>query len=63
MGKEVMRMTDYREGYEFYRQVCEEHGLEPINFHYYILNLSQEQLDAYNKQAKSTGGSIEYEVS
>ncbi|WP_338654413.1 transcriptional regulator [Lysinibacillus sp. Y5S-8] len=53
-------MTDYREGYEFYRQVCEEHGLEPINFHYY---LSQEQLHAYNQYAKSSEESIEYEVS
>lgn len=58
-----MMMTDYREGYEYYRQACEKHGLEPINFHYYILNLSQEQLDAYNHYAKVSGGSIEYEVS
>ncbi|MEX3743744.1 MULTISPECIES: transcriptional regulator [Lysinibacillus] len=56
-------MTDYREGYEFYRQVCETHDLEPINFHYYILNLSHEQLNAYNERAKSLGGPIEYEVS
>ncbi|WP_054767744.1 hypothetical protein [Lysinibacillus parviboronicapiens] len=56
-------MTDYRKGYEFYRQMCEKHGLEPINFHYYILNLSQEQLDAYNEEhAKTMGGQIEYEV-
>ena len=55
-------MTDYREGYEFYRKTCEEHGLQPINFHYYLLNLSQEQLDAYNDQAKSIGGQIGYEV-
>jgi len=58
-----MRMIDYREGYEFYRHICEKHGLEPINFHYYILNLSQEQLNAYNEHAKTSGGSIEYEVS
>jgi len=56
-------MTDYREGYDFYRQACEKHGLEPINFHYYILNLSQEQLDAYNERAKTLGGQIQYEVS
>jgi len=56
-------MTKYREGYDFYRQVCENHGLEPINFHYYMLNLSQEQLDAYNERAKTLGGPIEYEVS
>ena len=58
-----IRMTKYREGYDFYRQVCEKHGLEPINFHYYMLNLSQEQLDAYNERAKTLGGPIEYEVS
>ncbi|TQR36022.1 transcriptional regulator [Lysinibacillus sphaericus] len=56
-------MTDYRKGYDFYRQVCEKHGLEPINFHYYILNLSQEQLDAYNERAKTLGGQIQYEIS
>lgn len=57
-------MTDYRKGYEFYRQMCEKHGLEPINFHYYILNLSQKQLDAYNEEhAKTMRGQIEYEVS
>ena len=48
-------MTDYREGYEFYRQVCEEHGLEPISFRYYIIQLSQQQLSAYNMQAKQLG--------
>ncbi|MEK5332927.1 MULTISPECIES: transcriptional regulator [unclassified Lysinibacillus] len=56
-------MTDYRQGYEFYRQVCDKHELEPINFHYYILNLSQEQLDAYNEQAKIVGGHIAYDIS
>ncbi|MGE7093676.1 transcriptional regulator [Lysinibacillus sp. NPDC048646] len=56
-------MADYRKGYEFYRQMSEKHGLEPINFHYFILNLSQEQLDAYNDEhAKATGVEIEYEV-
>ncbi|MFJ7666585.1 transcriptional regulator [Lysinibacillus sp. NPDC097195] len=56
-------MTDYRQGYEFYRQICVNYGLEPVNFHYYILNLSHEQLNAYNEQAKIVGGLIEYEVS
>lgn len=44
-------MTDYRIGYEYYQNACQEHGLEPLNFHYYILNLSQEQLEAYNTVA------------
>jgi len=56
-------MIDYRQGYEFYRQISDQHGLEPINFHYYIITLSQQQLDAYNEQAKMIGGPIEYEVS
>lgn len=56
-------MSNYREGYDFYRKMCEKHGLDPINFNYYILNLSQEQLDAYNEQAQKIGGQIEYEVS
>ncbi|MFJ7737448.1 transcriptional regulator [Lysinibacillus sp. NPDC097287] len=55
-------MADYREGYEFYRKMCEKHGLEPINFNYYLLNLSQEQLDAYNEQAILLGGQNEYEM-
>ena len=51
-------MADYQKGYEFYLKMCEKHELEPINFHYYILNLSQEQLDAYNEQAITFGGQI-----
>ncbi|WP_332645736.1 transcriptional regulator [Lysinibacillus sp. 54212] len=53
-------MTDYRQAYEHYKQACEEHGLEPINFHYFILNLSQEQLDAYNERAQQKRGQDEY---
>ncbi|RUL53934.1 MULTISPECIES: transcriptional regulator [Lysinibacillus] len=49
-------MGDYRIGYEYYKQACQQHGLEPINFHYYILNLSQEQLDAYNERAEQKRG-------
>lgn len=49
-------MNDYRTAYEYYREACQEHDLEPINFHYFILNLSQEQLDAYNKRAEQNRG-------
>ncbi|ATP40258.1 transcriptional regulator [Solibacillus sp. R5-41] len=49
-------MNDYRSGYEYYKRACENFGLEPINFHYYILNLSQEQLDAYNCRATENRG-------
>ena len=55
-------MKNYRDGYEFYLKICKQHGLEPINFNYYILNLTQEQLDAYNEQAKLMEGQNEYEM-
>lgn len=45
-------MRDYRDGYETYKRACEIFELEPINFHYYILNLTQEQLHAYNETAE-----------
>ena len=48
-------MTDYRQAYEIYKQACLQHGLEPINFHYFVLNLSQEQLDAYTESAQKRG--------
>lgn len=54
-------MNDYRIGYEYYKQACIKHGLEPLNFHYYILNLSVEQLEAYNAvAAQRIGGNREY---
>lgn len=53
-------MSGYRTGYEYYKEACELYGLEPVNFHYYMLNLSQEQLDAYNEQAAEKRGHNEY---
>lgn len=54
-------MNDYRTGYEYYKQACKQYGTEPLNFHYYILNLSQEQLEAYNAvAAQQIGGTREY---
>jgi len=44
-------MNNYQRGYEYYKSACKKHGLEPINFHYFILKLSQEQLDMYNQYA------------
>lgn len=44
-------MTNYRQGYEVYVKRCEQFGLEPINFRYYIIQLSKAQLDAYNTHA------------
>jgi hypothetical protein len=52
-------MTDYRVGYESYKEACEHHNLEPVNFHYYIINLSQDQLDAFNNHAKQNRGQHE----
>lgn len=49
-------MTIYREGYEVYVEKCEQFGLEPVNFRYYVIQLSQEQLNAYNEQASSMKG-------
>ncbi|WP_431030389.1 transcriptional regulator [Lysinibacillus sp. LZ02] len=49
-------MTMYQEGYQIYREKCEQFGLEPVNFRYYVIQLSQEQLDAYNEQARVKKG-------
>ncbi|KGR87253.1 transcriptional regulator [Ureibacillus massiliensis 4400831 = CIP 108448 = CCUG 49529] len=51
-------MVDYRIGYEYYKVACLQHGLEPVNFHYFILNLSQQQLDAYNERAEKKRGRV-----
>ncbi len=53
-------MNDYRQGYENYKKACEKHGMEPINFHYFILKLSQEQLDAFNQLKEQKRGLDEY---
>lgn len=53
-------MNDYHHGYETYRKACEKHDLEPINFRYYLLNLSQEQLHAYNESAERKRSHDEY---
>ena len=57
-------MNDYRLGYEHYKKACMRHGLEPINFHFFILNLSEEQLEQYNASAfvRLKGGTNEYAV-
>lgn len=53
-------MSIYKEGYDYYVSKCLDFGLEPINFYYYIKKLSQDQLDAFNEQAKIMGGSTGY---
>lgn len=44
-------MIDYEIGYSYYKEVCQQYGLEPINFAFYLLSLSKQQLDAYNERA------------
>ncbi|BDH61614.1 hypothetical protein MTP04_17440 [Lysinibacillus sp. PLM2] len=51
-------MVDYRIGYEYYKVACLQHKLEPVNFHYFILNLTQQQLDAYNERAEKKRGRV-----
>lgn len=53
-----MIMSMYQEGYEYYVSKCEFFGLEPISFRYYLIQLSQEQLDAYNEQALEMKGNM-----
>ena len=51
-----MNMLMYQEGYEIYCKKCEQFGLEPINFRYYVIQLSHEQLNAYNEHAHVAKG-------
>ena len=44
-------MNYYRQGYKVYLKKCEQFGLEPINYHYYVLQLSEDQLFEYNEHA------------
>lgn len=46
-------MTIYQEGYEVYVKKCEQFGLQPVNFRLFVMQLSKEQLFAYNEQARS----------
>lgn len=55
----MINMSMYQEGYEVYRKKFEQFGLEPINFRYYVIQLSLEQLNAYNEQAHLMKGSNE----
>lgn len=49
-------MTMYQEGYKMYLEKCEQYGLEPVNFRYYVMQLSQDQLNAYNEKAQQSRG-------
>lgn len=50
-------MSHYRDGFDFYLVKCEQFDLEPINFYYYVNQLSQEQLEYYNEAALRVKGS------
>ena len=52
-------MTDYRNAYEYYKDACQKHDLDPVNFHYFILNLSQDQLYAYDEYVNEKRGNYE----
>lgn len=43
-------MEDYRFAYERYMTACLRYGIEPINYHYFILQLSVDQITAYVAQ-------------
>ena len=49
-------MTMYRQGYEVYVEKCEQFGLEPVNFRMYVMQLSTDQLHAFNEQARTFKG-------
>lgn len=44
-------MTMFQQGYEVYVKKCKQFGLDPVNFRYYVMQLSSEQLQAYNTYA------------
>lgn len=49
-------MSVYEAGYNYYVSKCRDFGLEPIQFHVFIMNLSEEQLQAFNEQARKWEG-------
>lgn len=45
-----MTMNDYQSAYERYTAACKRYGIEPINYNYFLLQLSVEQMHAYLAQ-------------
>lgn len=43
-------MNDYQYAYERYTAACERYDIEPINFHYFLLQLSVDQMHAFLAQ-------------
>lgn len=48
-------MTMYEEGYNYYVAQCEQYGMQPLSLRYFVKQLTEEQLKAYNEYAKQTG--------
>lgn len=46
-----MIMEKYRKAYKSYLSICKGYKMESINFHQFIKNLTEEQLDEYSKLA------------
>ncbi|MER2028302.1 MAG: transcriptional regulator [Solibacillus sp.] len=44
-------MSYFEKGYQMYVEKCEQFGLQPVNFRYYVNQLSYQQLLAYNGYA------------
>ena len=42
-------MEHFMEGYQTYCQACENYGLESMNYHLYVKQLTEEQLYAFNE--------------
>lgn len=44
-------MEKYSKAYKSYLNICKGYGMESINIHQFIKNLTEEQLDEYSKLA------------
>lgn len=46
-------MEHFMEGYQTYCQACENYGLESMNYHLYVKQLTEEQLYAFNEYKRN----------
>ncbi|WP_394231830.1 hypothetical protein [Niallia oryzisoli] len=44
-------MEMYQKAYEHYKTICEEYGMESMNYHQFIKQLTDEQLTEFSKCA------------
>lgn len=40
------------QAYEFYKKICEGYGMEALNFHHFIKNITETQLMEFCKNAQ-----------